>query len=55
MIGENLRQAYYSPRGLAYTFSKDKNKRIAFKRLTLWYNKVREVGFKAFNSVSRII
>ncbi len=51
----DLKQAYLLSRDLASIFSNNKDKRIAFKKLALWYNKVEQAGFKAFNSVSRTI
>jgi len=49
-----LEQAYNLAQNLGYIYS-IKDKGIAYTKLAQWYNRVEELGFKSFNTISRTI
>lgn len=49
-----LEQAYNLAQNLGYIYSV-KEKGIAYTKLAQWYNRVEELGFKSFNTISRTI
>lgn len=49
-----LEQAYNLAQNLGYIYSV-KDKGVAYTKLAQWYNRVEELGFKSFNTISRTI
>ncbi|MEP3573217.1 MAG: transposase [Cyclobacteriaceae bacterium] len=49
-----LEQAYHLAQNLGYIYS-IKDKGVAYTKLAQWYNRVEELGFKSFNTISRTI
>lgn len=49
-----LEQAYHLAQNLGYIYSV-KDKGVAYTKLAQWYNRVEELGFKSFNTISRTI
>ncbi|MEP5235298.1 MAG: transposase, partial [Cyclobacteriaceae bacterium] len=49
-----LEQAYNLAQNLGHIYS-IKEKGVAFTKLAQWYNRVEELGFKQFNTISRTI
>lgn len=49
-----LEQAYNLAQNLGHIYS-IKEKGVAFTKLAQWYNRVEELGFKSFNTISRTI
>ncbi len=49
-----LEQAYNLAQNLGYIYS-IKDKGVAYTKLAQWYNRVEELGFKSFNTISRTI
>jgi len=49
-----LEQAYNLAQNLGYIYSV-RDKGVAFTKLAQWYNRVEELGFKSFNTISRTI
>ena len=51
----DLKTAYELSQGLSHIFEKTTDKLYGLARLAKWHEKVRQAGFKAFNTVSRSI
>ena len=51
----NLKTAYELSQGLSYIFENTTDKLYGLARLAKWHEKVRQAGFKAFNTVARSI
>ena len=51
----DLQQAYHLSMGLSNIFEKTTDKLYGLARLAKWHEKVRQSGFKAFNTISRSI
>ena len=49
-----LEQAYNLAQNLGYIYSV-KDKAVAYTKLAQWYNRVEQLGFKSFNTISRTI
>ena len=54
-IYPDLKKAYDLAQNLSWIFENTKDKTIGLTRLAHWYEKVRQAGFKSFNSISRTI
>ncbi len=54
-IYPNLKKAYGLSQNLSWIFENTKEKTIGLTRLAHWYEKVRQFGFKSFNSIVRTI
>lgn len=50
-----IEKAYNLAQGLCYIFENNTNKNVARLKLAQWYNKVEEIGFKSFNTISKTI
>ena len=51
----DLEKAYKISQELSTILSHSKDRMVAFKKLALWYNKIEEMGYKSFNTISRTI
>lgn len=51
----DLKRAYELSQGLSYIFENTTDKLYGLARLAKWHEKVRQAGFKAFNTVARSI
>lgn len=51
----DIKEAFWLTHELRLIFSKTKDKGVAFTKLAQWYNKVTELGFKSFNTISATI
>ncbi|WP_460474692.1 ISL3 family transposase, partial [Emticicia fontis] len=51
----DIKQAYDLTMSLSYIFENTKDKLYGLTRLAKWHEKVRQAGFKAFNTVARSI
>ncbi|WP_240534818.1 ISAon1 family transposase [Pedobacter aquae] len=51
----DLQKAYEISQELSSIFSRSKDRRIAFKKLAIWYNKIEKLGYKPFNTIARTI
>lgn len=49
----DLKKAYELSQNLSWIFENTKDKTIGLSRLAKWYEKVRQSGFKSFNSIAR--
>lgn len=49
----DIEKAYKLCQNLSWIFNQTKDKTIALIRLAKWYEKVRQAGFKSFNSIAR--
>jgi transposase len=49
----DLKKAYELSQNLSWIFQNTKDKTIGLSRLAKWYDKVRQSGFKSFNSIAR--
>jgi len=54
-IYPDMKKAYELSQNLSWIFENTKDKTIALTRLAHWYEKVRQSGFKSFNSIARTI
>jgi transposase len=53
IIYPDLKKAYDLSQNLSWIFENTKDKTIGLTRLAHWYEKVRQSGFKSFNSIAR--
>lgn len=51
----SIEKAYNLAQGLSAIFENNTIKNVARLKLAQWYNKVEEIGFKSFNTISRTI
>ena len=51
----DLEKAYKISQELSTILSHSKDRMVAFKKLAIWYNKIEEMGYKSFNTISRTI
>jgi len=51
----DIKKAYGLTHSLRLTFSKTKEKGIAYTKLAKWFNDVTEAGFKSFNTISATV
>jgi len=51
----DLQKAYEISQELSSILSRSKDRRIAFKKLAIWYNKIEKLGYKSFNTIARTI
>jgi transposase len=49
----DMKKAYDLSQNLSWIFENTNDKTIGFSRLAKWHEKVRQAGFKSFNSISR--
>ena len=54
-IYPDISTAYQLSQDLSAIFNKTKDKLLSITRLAQWYEKVRQAGFKSFNTISRTI
>ena len=52
-IYPDLKKAYDLSQNLSWIFENTKDKTVGLTRLAHWYEKVRQSGFKSFNSIAR--
>jgi len=52
-IYPDLKKAYDLSQNLSWIFENTKDKTVGLSRLARWYEKVRQSGFKSFNSIAR--
>jgi len=48
-----MKKAYDLAQNLSWIFENTKDKTVGLTRLAHWYEKVRQSGFKSFNSIAR--
>lgn len=53
LLYPDLKKAYNLSQNLSWIFENTKDKTTGLTRLALWYEKVRQSGFKSFNSIAR--
>ena len=53
IIYPDLKKAYDLSQNLSWIFENTKDKTVGLTRLAHWYEKVRQSGFKSFNSIAR--
>ena len=51
----DLEKAYKISQELSSILSNSKDRKVAFKKLALWYNEIEKMGYKSFNTISRTI